>query len=60
MRHGSRRYLAFVFAAGAAVVSNADVSTQPAASGLALRGATIYAAPDAAPISDGVVIVRAG
>jgi imidazolonepropionase-like amidohydrolase len=38
----------------------ANVSSQPASAGLVLRGATIYTAPGAAPIRNGVVIVRAG
>jgi imidazolonepropionase-like amidohydrolase len=50
-----------VIAAGViAAVATASISSQPANSGLVLRGATIYSAPDAAPIRDGVVIVRAG
>ena len=39
---------------------SSSVFGQPANAGLVLRGATIYTAPDAAPIRDGVVIVRAG
>jgi predicted amidohydrolase YtcJ len=51
---------ALALAAALLVAGAGSLSGQPANAGLVLRGATIYTARDAAPIRDGVVIVRAG
>lgn len=57
----SRRTLMIPLTVGATVMVAASVaSTQVGTAGLVLRGATIYAAPDAAAIRDGVVVIRGG
>jgi imidazolonepropionase-like amidohydrolase len=47
-------------AVAALVIAVPSISGQAPVSGLALRGATIYPAPESAPIHDGIVITRNG
>ena len=58
--HRLRGAAAAVAALAAAIAAAPLVSTQGTNRDLVLRGATIYSAPDAAPIRDGIVVVRAG
>ena len=57
----SLRTLSIYLAAGAAAIAATSIaSTQSNDAGLILRGATIYSAPDAPAIRDGVVVIRGG
>ncbi len=53
-------FQALILAAAALVATPPAISGQAANAGLALRGATIYPAPESAPIRDGIVITRNG